>query len=207
MMKIDMGIAIVCMVNQTALNLQKPATTTIFLNNTNHTAAPVDQCTVVNQASHSNATTEDGPFVWDKPTQGLILSAYYYGYIITQIPGSYLAYRFGAVNVLCLSMGLGSAMTMLLPLFAKWSYIALFVCLFFIGLCFGAFLPSASGVWAYWAPSTERARLIGMTKSGLRVGNIIGLTLGGVLCVHVSAPTICTIENRLFVLLKHIYIF
>ena len=30
-------------------------------------------------------------FDWDSKTQGLILASFFYGYILTQIPGGYLA--------------------------------------------------------------------------------------------------------------------
>ncbi|MEQ2169954.1 hypothetical protein GOODEAATRI_030278, partial [Goodea atripinnis] len=33
---------------------------------------------------------------WDSATQGWILGSFFYGYILTQIPGGYLAGRFGA---------------------------------------------------------------------------------------------------------------
>jgi len=29
---------------------------------------------------------EDGEFVWDTSTQSIILSAFFYGYVLTQIP-------------------------------------------------------------------------------------------------------------------------
>ncbi|CAH2233803.1 jg21642, partial [Pararge aegeria aegeria] len=34
-------------------------------------------------------------FDWDEKTQGLILSGFYYGYAATQVPGGYLAEKFG----------------------------------------------------------------------------------------------------------------
>lgn len=33
---------------------------------------------------------------WDSETQGWILGSFFYGYIITQIPGGYLARKYGA---------------------------------------------------------------------------------------------------------------
>ena len=38
---------------------------------------------------------QDGPFVWDKQTQGLLLAALYVGYTVMQIPGSYIIHRRG----------------------------------------------------------------------------------------------------------------
>lgn len=114
----------------------------------------------------------------------MVLSAYFYGYILTQIPGGWLSFRFGGKIVLGLSMGIGSAITMLIPLSAQIHYWALIVCLFFTGAAHGSFWPSVSSFWAYWAPDTERSRLVGMASSGAKVGNIIALSLGSVLCLH-----------------------
>jgi MFS family permease len=42
---------------------------------------------------------QEGEFAWDKSTQGLILGSFYWGYIITQIPGGWLAAKFGGKHV------------------------------------------------------------------------------------------------------------
>lgn len=76
---------------------------------------------------------KDGSFVWPKDVQGLILSAYFYGYILMQIPGGWLSFKFGGRIILAISMAIGSAFTLLIPVSAKWDYRALIVCLFFTG--------------------------------------------------------------------------
>ncbi len=86
--------------------------------------------------------------------------------------------------MLALSMCVGSILTLLIPVCAQFNPTALFVCLFFTGLTHGAFWPSCSGFWAYWAPNSERSRLIGIASSGAKVGNIVALAVGGVLCLH-----------------------
>ncbi len=45
---------------------------------------------------------EDGKFTWDQKTQGLILGAFFYGYIVMQVPGGWLARRFGGVLLIVL---------------------------------------------------------------------------------------------------------
>ena len=44
--------------------------------------ANATQCKFQNSSSHQNP---DGPFVWDKSIQELILSSYFYGYITSQV--------------------------------------------------------------------------------------------------------------------------
>lgn len=85
--------------------------------------------------------------------------------------------------MLSLSMGIGSAVTMLIPVFARIHYAALIACIIVVGACHGSFWPSASSFWAYWAPPSERSVLIGTSSAGSRVGNIIALSLGGILCL------------------------
>jgi hypothetical protein len=66
------------MVNQTALNLQLKPTNNLTLN---QTLAANERCPAYSANHH------DGQFVWAKQIQGFLLSAYYYGYILTQVKG------------------------------------------------------------------------------------------------------------------------
>lgn len=55
---------------------------------------------------------------WDSATQGWILGSFFYGYILTQIPGGYLAGRCGAKWLMGFGV-LGTALfTLLTPLAA-----------------------------------------------------------------------------------------
>jgi ACS family sodium-dependent inorganic phosphate cotransporter len=51
-------------------------------------------------------------FDWDEPTQGRVLSAFYYGYILTHLPGGVLSQKFGGKH----TMGLGILSTALFTL-------------------------------------------------------------------------------------------
>ena len=42
---------------------------------------------------------EEGEFDWDEGVRGDLLGSYFYGYIWTQIPGGWLAYKFGFKKV------------------------------------------------------------------------------------------------------------
>jgi hypothetical protein len=84
--KIDMSIAIVCMVNQTALDKSS-------LMNAAHFNETYPTDAVKCMAKHSSTSRHhDGPFVWSKSIQGFILSAYFYGYIFTQV-GSFFLFK------------------------------------------------------------------------------------------------------------------
>lgn len=56
-----------------------------------------------------------GIFKWDEKTQGLILSGFYYGYAATQIPGGYLAEKFGGKWTLGIGLLSTALFTFLTP--------------------------------------------------------------------------------------------
>ena len=54
-------------------------------------------------------------FTWERQTQGVILGAFFYGYIFTQIPGGYLATKFGGKRIFLIGIAATSIMTLLTP--------------------------------------------------------------------------------------------
>ena len=51
--------------------------------------------------------------------QGWILSSFFYGYILTQIPGGYLAGRYGSRHVIGVGLLVTSILTILTPFAAE----------------------------------------------------------------------------------------
>ena len=70
-MRVNLSVAIVAMVNNTAI------TNGSLINST-------DSCPVT---GNSTDAPVDGPFVWGAKEQGWLLGAFFYGYVLTQIPG------------------------------------------------------------------------------------------------------------------------
>lgn len=62
-----------------------------------------------------------GEFNWDSNTQGLVLGAFFYGYIITQIPGGWLAEVFGGKKLFGFGVLCTAILTLLTPLAARWN--------------------------------------------------------------------------------------
>ncbi len=77
---------------------------------------------------------QDGPFPWPEPIQGLVLGAYFWGYIVTQIPGGRMAEMFSAKWVVWASVFVNVVFTLLTPVAAQISYIAVLVVRFIEGL-------------------------------------------------------------------------
>ena len=63
-----------------------------------------------------------GDIEWDKTTQGWVLSSFFYGYIVTQIPGGYLSGRFGGKRVMLVGMLVYALVTLLTPVAARWAH-------------------------------------------------------------------------------------
>jgi hypothetical protein len=85
-----MGIAIVCMVNNTALkHVDQNKTndyvgindTSFYYSNNESNSREDQQCSI----KQSQTNHLDGPYLWDKSIQGFILASYFYGYILTQV--------------------------------------------------------------------------------------------------------------------------
>jgi MFS family permease len=64
-------------------------------------------------------------YKWDDPTRGVVLSSFFWGYIFTQIPGGYLAQKYGGKVVLGTGVLIASVATISTPFFA--SVLPLFV--------------------------------------------------------------------------------
>ena len=60
-----------------------------------------------------------GGFDWNAKEQGMVLGAFYYGYIFTMLPGGYLAERYGAKWVIFMTVSLASVCSILSPIAAK----------------------------------------------------------------------------------------
>ena len=70
---------------------------------------------------------EDGPFVWTKTAQGHVLGAFFYGYLVSQVPAGMLAEHVGGKWVFTGVMALTAIPTLLTPPAAKISYKMLIV--------------------------------------------------------------------------------
>jgi len=65
--------------------------------------------------------------VWQKNIQGHILGAFFYGYLISQVPGGILAERYGGKWVLAAFVCLSTVSTLLTPVAARLSFVPLIV--------------------------------------------------------------------------------
>lgn len=173
----DVSFAIVCMVNSTAVDaLSGPGNESAVVK--------TSSCGIrtINDTHPADAVT--GELIWPKKIQGYVLSAFFWGYMFSQIIGGYLAGRFGGKIVIGGTVLGGSILTLISPVAANTSAYAFVAIRALLGFFQGATFPAFHTMWSMWAPPLERSLLTGMTYAGAQVGNTLVMPLSGLLCKY-----------------------
>lgn len=108
-------------------------------------------------------------------TLGIVISAFFIGYTIMQLPGGWLSDRFGSKKVVMTSLFFWSLFTLATG-FVE-SLAALLVVRFLFGLGEGSFPPSAFKGIAECFPNNERAKMAGVLVSSNYVGSALAPVL------------------------------
>ncbi|XP_030023987.2 putative inorganic phosphate cotransporter [Manduca sexta] len=121
-------------------------------------------------------------YEWDKKTQGLILSSFFWGYMTMQIPAGLLAKRYGGKVILLVALLANGTISMILPIVASvggWSMVCL--CRVLMGLTQACLFPASHTLLGRWLPANERTTLTGIVYGGSQVGTIIAMPVSGIL--------------------------
>ncbi len=116
---------------------------------------------------------------WDGTTKGVVLSAFFIGYMLAMVPGGWLAGRYGGRLVLGVALILWSLFTLVTPLAAALSFAGLITARIGMGLGEAATFPAAVNLFARWLPVTERSRAVAFNLTGISVGTVVGLLASG----------------------------
>lgn len=125
-------------------------------------------------------------FGWTASQRGLISSAFFWGYALTQVPGGMLANKFHGKYVLGMGVALWSLGTALAPATAPVSLVLLCLTRLLVGLGEGVAPPSATDVLARTIPKKERASAVGMVFGGMDIGSVVGLLVAQSLIVRLG---------------------
>lgn len=131
--------------------------------------------------THGVHTTEGAipEFDWNSKEQGIVLSSFFYGYILTQVIGGILADKFGGRRLFGGGIFCTAIMTLVSP-FAARSGLGVFVAVRVLeGICEGVTYPSLHAIWAKWAPPLERSRLNSFAFAGSYIGTVTMLPICG----------------------------
>ncbi|TRY93621.1 hypothetical protein DNTS_027249 [Danionella cerebrum] len=120
-------------------------------------------------------------FNWDPETVGLIHGSFFWGYIVTQIPGGFICQKFAANRVFGFAIVATSILNMMIPTAARMHFGCVIMVRILQGLVEGVSYPACHGIWAKWAPPLERSRLATTAFCGSYAGAVIAMPLAGVL--------------------------
>ncbi|KAI4900043.1 hypothetical protein NFI96_028144 [Prochilodus magdalenae] len=139
---------------------------------------------VNNSTIHQNGKIiikEKAKFNWDPETVGMIHGSFFWGYIVTQIPGGYISSRLAANRVFGAAIILTSTLNMFIPSAARVHYGCVIFVRILQGLVEGVTYPACHGIWSKWAPPLERSRLATTSFCGSYAGAVIAMPLAGIL--------------------------
>ncbi|XP_033883100.3 vesicular glutamate transporter 3-like [Acipenser ruthenus] len=143
---------------------------------------------VNNNTIYINGTEVMQPaqFNWDPETVGLIHGSFFWGYIVTQIPGGFISNKLAANRVFGAAIFLTSMLNMFIPFAARVHYGCVLFVRILQGLVEGVTYPACHGMWSKWAPPLERSRLATISFCGSYAGAVIAMPLAGVLVQYVG---------------------
>uniref|UniRef100_A0AC35G5B8 Major facilitator superfamily (MFS) profile domain-containing protein n=1 Tax=Panagrolaimus sp. PS1159 TaxID=55785 RepID=A0AC35G5B8_9BILA len=172
----NVSFAIVCMVNSTALEIT---------NQSIPVSQKESQCIRVTNLNESFYEEKiEGEFAWNKPTQGHIHSAFFWGYMSSQILAGYLASKFGARLVIGFAVLGGAILTLITPIAANTHVGAFIAVRALLGFFQASTFPAMHTMWSVWAPPLERSLLTGVSYAGAQIGNVLIMPMSGLLCKY-----------------------
>lgn len=156
MLRVNLTIAIVDMV--------KSNTTSI----TNSSKIPIDE----------------NRFSWDSEQRNAILGSFFWGYVLTELPGGRMAEIVGAKRIFGGGMLMASILTILTPAACYINYYAILILRAVLGFFLGATWPAIVPMAASWIPPMERSKFI---------ANMMASSLGAALTMPVCGYLISTV--------------
>lgn len=102
---------------------------------------------------------------------GVLLSAFFWGYIATQLPGGIVSHRIGPKRVIVVALGIWGIMAIATGLVN--TYHELLAVRALMGLAEGVIWPAFAAMFVNWYPVAERGRAISFTAMALPVSSIV----------------------------------
>ncbi|TDU32713.1 sugar phosphate permease [Panacagrimonas perspica] len=123
-------------------------------------------------------------FGWSGTEKGLVMSSFFLGYMLGQIPAGWLSNRVGGRLTLGVALLLWSFFTLITPIAAMAGFGALILSRIVLGLGESATFPATYNLYSKWIPRNERSRVVAATLGGVPLGTVVGLALSGLLVTH-----------------------
>ncbi|WIA10034.1 hypothetical protein OEZ85_010246 [Tetradesmus obliquus] len=128
-------------------------------------------------------------FGWSPSVAGLVQSAFFWGYIMSQLPGGYLTSKHGGRRVMPAGVTMWSLATAAVPLLAG-TVPGLCVSRAAVGLGEAVAPSAATDMVSRVVPASERSTAVSMVFGGLHVGSILGLLAAPYLITNFGWETV-----------------
>ena len=129
----------------------------------------------------NSSSLQAGDFSWPPKMQGILLSSYYYGYAIGQVPGGIVAGKLGGKTVMGLSMIISGILTLLTHVAATAHVVFLITIRVLVGLWSGANYPAAMVLMGYWSYESENTILLALATTGSKIAPVVSQIVSGIL--------------------------
>ncbi|CAG9865516.1 unnamed protein product [Phyllotreta striolata] len=118
-----------------------------------------------------------------KSKKNLMLSSFFWGYIVLQVGAGQLAKNYGPKLFLGSAIFITSISTILVPILGDAiGYGGIIFCRVLQGLSQGFLVPSVHNLLGQWAPLSERATFGSAVYAGQALGNMLSMPITGVMC-------------------------
>ncbi|XP_042231813.1 sialin-like [Homarus americanus] len=148
----------------------------------NHTiTARPDTCPLPAGWNETHITQIEGEFDWDEQTQGMMIGYFFWGYATSNVLGGRLAEVLGGRLVLGIGIILTSFFTILCP-FCAYTSKGIFIAVRVImGISQGMTYSAMGTMLVAWVSPKERGTFLSIVLSGMQLGILASLALGGLL--------------------------
>ncbi|KAK4324080.1 hypothetical protein Pmani_005265 [Petrolisthes manimaculis] len=186
MTRVGLSIAIVAMVgtrhhHQDGINDTQINLTDVCPPSPSPSPSPSSSLHIQQHTNHTQPLGE-GDFNWDEKTQGLVLGAFFYGYMANCFLGGRAAEYLGGRVVYGIGVVLPSFLTLFTSLCVSVSKELFIVLRVLEGLGQALVYPALSSMLAAWVPPRERATFMAVVLSGSMLGTMLAMSVGGWLC-------------------------
>ncbi|XP_058059544.1 vesicular glutamate transporter 1 [Anopheles bellator] len=123
---------------------------------------------------------------WTVAMESAVDSSFFWGYLVTQVPGGFLASMFPANRIFGTAIACSAFLNLLVPGAMMLHPTVVILVRVLQGLVEGVTYPACHGIWRFWAPPLERSRLATMAFSGSYAGVVIGMPMSGILTGSIS---------------------
>ncbi|KAH8401155.1 hypothetical protein KR009_003355 [Drosophila setifemur] len=164
---------------------------------------------VVAMTDASGANPDFPEYNWSEKTKSLLLSSFFWGYVVTQVPAGQMARKFGGKMLILSGLTICSILNILTPICAKIGGWQLVCALRVVeGLCQGVVFPSTHTILSKWAMPSERASLGTCAYAGNQFGTILMLATSGVIAASpIGWPSIFYISGGIGCVWSVVYFF